>query len=165
MEERGFYRLGILWPLPPDMRGETTNKFAFALFNELRQRGFIEGQNLKIDYRAYAPHVDLTSQYAAELVKAEVDVIFAVGDLAIRAASERVCSKYRYIISCGLLLDEHRFAFVGLPLSKPPPSQEAILGLMNSCARLSFGTRLDSARNLRIFPEVSRHVISAQTSI
>jgi len=70
------------------MRGETTNKFAFALFNELRQHGFIEGQNLKIDYRAYPPHVDLTSQYAAELVKAEVDVILAAGELAIRAAQQ-----------------------------------------------------------------------------
>ena len=50
--------------------------------------GYIEGQNLTITYRAYAAHVDLTSQYASELVKAQVDVILAAGDVAIRAAQQ-----------------------------------------------------------------------------
>ena len=45
-------------------------------FRRTRRRGFIEGQNLSIDYRAYTAHVDLTSQYASELVKAQVDVIW-----------------------------------------------------------------------------------------
>jgi hypothetical protein len=40
-------------------------------FNELPRRGFIEGQNLTIDYRDFGPHADLISEYAAELVKAE----------------------------------------------------------------------------------------------
>ena len=44
------------------------------------------------------------------------------------------------------------------PLPKPPPSQEAILGLTNPRARLSFGTPLNSARNLRIFLLVSWRV-------
>jgi putative ABC transport system substrate-binding protein len=56
--------------------------------DELRQRGFIEGQNLTIDYRAWAQHVDLISDYAAEFVKARVDAISAGGDLAIRAAQQ-----------------------------------------------------------------------------
>ena len=59
-----------------------------AFFDELRRRGFIEGQNLTIDYRAFAPHVDLISQYAAELVKAQPDVIYAGGGMAIRAAQQ-----------------------------------------------------------------------------
>jgi putative ABC transport system substrate-binding protein len=34
------------------------------------------------------PHVDLISEYAAELVQARVDVISAGGDVAIRAAQQ-----------------------------------------------------------------------------
>jgi putative ABC transport system substrate-binding protein len=58
-------------------------------FDELRRRGFIEGQNLTVEYRAYGLHLDLISQYAAELVKARVDVITTAGtDDTIRAAQQ-----------------------------------------------------------------------------
>jgi len=46
-----------------------------AMFNELRRSGFIEGQNLTIDWRVYGLHIDLVP----ELVKAKVDVIYASG--------------------------------------------------------------------------------------
>ena len=59
-----------------------------AFFDELRRRGFIEGQNLTVEYRAYGQHVDLISQYAAELVKARVDVIVTAGDEAVRAIQQ-----------------------------------------------------------------------------
>ena len=61
------YHLGCLLPNPP-------NEYV-AFFDGLRRRGFIEGQNLTVEYRAYGQHVDLIPQYAAELVKARVDVI------------------------------------------------------------------------------------------
>src|SRR6476660_2599208 len=57
-----------------------------AMFDELRRFGFIEGQNLTIHWRQYTLHIDLISEFAADLVKAKVDVIYAVGDAAIRAA-------------------------------------------------------------------------------
>ncbi len=57
-----------------------------AMFDELRRFGFIEGQNLTIDWRQYTLHTDLISELAAELVKSKVDVIYASGDAAIRAA-------------------------------------------------------------------------------
>jgi putative ABC transport system substrate-binding protein len=51
--------------------------------------GFIEGQNLTVDYRdAYAHHIEKLSEWAAELVKARVDVITTVGDLGVRAAQD-----------------------------------------------------------------------------
>ena len=50
--------------------------------------GFIEGQNLTVSCRDFAQHSDLSSEYAAELVKAKVDVIVAYGDAAIRAAQQ-----------------------------------------------------------------------------
>jgi putative ABC transport system substrate-binding protein len=58
------------------------------MFDELRQLGFIEGQNLTIVWRAYALHVDLIPEFAAELVKSKVDVIYASGDAGIRAAQQ-----------------------------------------------------------------------------
>jgi putative ABC transport system substrate-binding protein len=50
----------------------------------MRRLGFIEGQNLTVDYRAYAQHIDKLSEWAAELSRA----LTTVGDLAIRAAQE-----------------------------------------------------------------------------
>jgi putative tryptophan/tyrosine transport system substrate-binding protein len=76
------YRLGCLLPFTRDVPVNV------AFFDEVRRRGFIEGQNLTIDYRAFAPHVDLISQYAAELVKAQPDVIYAGGGAAIRAVQQ-----------------------------------------------------------------------------
>jgi putative tryptophan/tyrosine transport system substrate-binding protein len=53
-----------------------------------RRGGFIEGQNLAVEYRAFGQHVDLISQYAAELVRARVDVIAAAGEVAVRALQQ-----------------------------------------------------------------------------
>jgi putative ABC transport system substrate-binding protein len=76
------YRLGCLLPLTRDA---PTN---VAFIEELRRRGFIEGQNLTLEWRAYGLHPDLISQYAAELVKARVDVIVTAGDEALRALQQ-----------------------------------------------------------------------------
>jgi putative ABC transport system substrate-binding protein len=59
-----------------------------AFFNELRRRGFIEGQNLAVEYRAFGIRFDLISQYTAELVKAQPDVIYAGGAAAVRAVQQ-----------------------------------------------------------------------------
>ena len=56
-----------------------------ALFDQLKQVGFVEGQNLTIDFRGYSQQVDLVSQFARELVSGSPDVIVAGGDIAIRA--------------------------------------------------------------------------------
>jgi putative tryptophan/tyrosine transport system substrate-binding protein len=56
-----------------------------ALFDELQRFGFIEGQNLTIEWRSYGSF-DLIPELAAEFVKSKVDVIYASGDAGIRAA-------------------------------------------------------------------------------
>jgi hypothetical protein len=74
------YRLGCLVPWSWDWQRRALASDVpvnVAFFDEVRRRGFIEGQNLTIDYRAFAGHVDLISQYAAELIKAQPDVIYA----------------------------------------------------------------------------------------
>ncbi len=57
-----------------------------AMFDELRRFGFIDGENLTTVWRQYTLHIDLISEFAADLVKSKVDVIYASGDAAIRAA-------------------------------------------------------------------------------
>ena len=66
------YRLGCLLLAPRDA------PIVVAFFDELRRHGFIEGQNLTVEYRLQ--HLDLNSRYAAELVEARVDVIATAGD-------------------------------------------------------------------------------------
>jgi hypothetical protein len=48
----------------------------------------IEGQNLMVEYRVDGQHVDLIPQYAAELVRARVDVIVAGSTDAVRAVQQ-----------------------------------------------------------------------------
>jgi putative ABC transport system substrate-binding protein len=76
------YRLGALLPHPRDV------PINVAFVEEFRRHGFIEGQNLEVEWRAYGLHFDLISQYAAELAKARVDVITTGGEEAIRAAQQ-----------------------------------------------------------------------------
>ena len=73
------YRVGGLSAVP------RISPPSVAMFGELRRLGFIEGQNLTIDWRVYALHIDLIPEFAAELVKAKVDVVYASGD-AVRVA-------------------------------------------------------------------------------
>ena len=76
-----IYRFGILEPF-------ADTPVSVRRIDELRRRGFVEGQNLTIYRRDFGPHVDLISQYAAELGKAKVDVIEAAGSVAPRAAQQ-----------------------------------------------------------------------------
>src|SRR4029077_15876956 len=74
------YRLGGLTPSPRD-----APHYA-ALFDQLRQLGFIEGQNLTIDWRGFGARTEQFRDIAVELLKAKSDVIFCAGDIAVRAA-------------------------------------------------------------------------------
>jgi putative ABC transport system substrate-binding protein len=68
------YHLGCLFASPRNWRAPSVAP-SVAMLDELRRFGFIEGQNLTIDWRSYALHIDLISGFAAELVKSKVDVI------------------------------------------------------------------------------------------
>jgi putative ABC transport system substrate-binding protein len=76
-----IYRYGILSPFADAV-------VPFRRIDELRRRGFVEGRNLTIYHRDFGLHVDLISQYAAELVKAHVDIIETAGSVATRAAQQ-----------------------------------------------------------------------------
>ena len=63
-----------------------------ALLDELRQLGFVEGQNLTVDWKGYGLSTEQFEQHAAELVNSGVDVIVAGGDAAVRAAQQATTS-------------------------------------------------------------------------
>src|SRR5262249_58081352 len=56
-------------------------------YRSLRERGYIEGQNIAVEYRYAEGKVDRAPELAAELVRLKVDIIVvAGGDSWIRAA-------------------------------------------------------------------------------
>jgi putative ABC transport system substrate-binding protein len=79
-----IYRFGILAPVADVPDGPE----ALRRIHELRRRGFIEGRNFTIYHRDFGLRFDMISQYADELVKAQVDVIEAAGSVAIRAVQQ-----------------------------------------------------------------------------
>ena len=76
------YRVGSLHLSPRNSPHQV------ALFDELRRHGFVEGQNLVVDARGYGLRIDQLAAHAAELVKAQVDVIICAGDAPVRAAQQ-----------------------------------------------------------------------------
>jgi putative tryptophan/tyrosine transport system substrate-binding protein len=76
------YRLGCLRAIPYDA------PITIAFFDELKRLGFVEGQNLKVEFRFFSQHSDLISQYAAELVRARVDVITTAGEETVVALQQ-----------------------------------------------------------------------------
>ena len=78
----GRYRIGVLETLPPDR-----NKANFgALLRGLREHGYIEGQNLQIEYRSADGHGDRFPALVADLISRGVDLIVTRGTPAAKAA-------------------------------------------------------------------------------
>jgi putative tryptophan/tyrosine transport system substrate-binding protein len=75
------YRVGAVSVNPPNA------PIIVAMFDGLRRLGFIEGQNLTIDWRTYGPSADLVSEFEA-LVKTQPNVIYAGGIASVRAAQK-----------------------------------------------------------------------------
>jgi putative tryptophan/tyrosine transport system substrate-binding protein len=78
-----IFRLGMMLPFPREAR-ESLGTID-AVVDELRRNGFVEGQNLAIEFRPWAPHLDLISEYAADLAARPLDVIAVGGPVAVRA--------------------------------------------------------------------------------
>jgi putative ABC transport system substrate-binding protein len=76
------YRIGVLSMTSPDLRSQT------AFFEELRLRGYVEGQNLVVERRNAAGRVDVLPALARELVALRPDLIVAATPPPSRAAKE-----------------------------------------------------------------------------
>lgn len=78
------YRIGML-----ETTSETANRANLDAFRKgLREAGYVEGQNVFIDYRSTEGQSDRYPQLAGELAKAKVDVIVTRGFAAARAANK-----------------------------------------------------------------------------
>ena len=75
-------RIGYLSSLSSS--SESTRSDAIRL--ALRERGYIEGQNIATEYRDTEGKIDRFSELAAELVRLKVDIILVSGDRGILAA-------------------------------------------------------------------------------
>jgi putative ABC transport system substrate-binding protein len=78
------YRIGVLDMVPPDIR--SPNQVAF--YEELRKRGYVEGQNLVVERRNAGGQPDQLPALARELVALRPDLIFASGPQPNRAVKD-----------------------------------------------------------------------------
>lgn len=78
---RKVYRVGVLLP-----GGLSIRRSAFH--QELRERSYVEGQNLVLEERWAEHHYERLPGLAVELVQANVDIIFAATSQSARAAQQ-----------------------------------------------------------------------------
>jgi len=81
-------RLGVLLFSDP---GSDPNMRAFR--ETLREHGYVEGQNLSIEYRHAEGHAERLAELAADLVRTKPDVIFTIGgDVSpfVKAATQTI---------------------------------------------------------------------------
>jgi ABC-type uncharacterized transport system substrate-binding protein len=81
------YRLGILFLVAPPPASDRTTQ-SILLPAALRELGYTEGQNLRVERRFAEGKRDRLPGLARELVQRRVDVIVAVGNEAIQAARD-----------------------------------------------------------------------------
>jgi ABC-type uncharacterized transport system substrate-binding protein len=80
------YRVGYLSPIPVAERGSNPS---FNIFRrEMRQRGYVEGQNFVLEHRFVEGSPGRDSEVVAELVRLNVDVIVAVSQPVVQAAKQ-----------------------------------------------------------------------------
>ena len=76
-------QIGYLSALDPASESARSESIRLAL----RERGYVEGQNIAIEYRYAEGKLERTPELAAELVRLKVDIIVAAGgDRVIRPA-------------------------------------------------------------------------------
>src|SRR5215813_10048683 len=126
-------RIGYLSSSDP----ATESTRAEAIRLALRERGYIEGQNITIEYRYSAGEQDRQPELAAELVRLKVDIIVvAGGDTVIRSAKN--ATKTVPIVLVGAGIDPVKTGFVE-SLARPGGN---VTGLTNLSRELG-GKRLE----------------------
>jgi putative ABC transport system substrate-binding protein len=92
-------RIGFLSTTDPQILARSLAAF----LQGLRDLGWIEGQNVRIEYRWAEGKVDRIPGFAAELVRLKVDVIVTAGIFALRALQQ--ATKTIPIVSAAILVD------------------------------------------------------------
>jgi putative ABC transport system substrate-binding protein len=141
------HRIGRLDAGPPDPSIE-------AFQQGLHDLGYVEGQNLVIEYRWAEGRADQLPHLAAELVRLNVEVIVARGNLATRAAKQAT-STIPIVISTGDPVGEGFVANLAHPGGN-------ITGLSNVAADLD-GKRLEFLKET--VPNLSRIAVCMQPTV
>jgi len=122
--DRRVYRVGVL-----ETVGIEVNPRDFGAFRTaLREAGYVEGENLAIDYRSSNGRAERMPELAAALVKSKVDVIVTRGDQAALVARHATSSVPIVMatsadpVSSGILRDlkRPRANVTGLHMMVPP---------------------------------------------
>ena len=132
----GSARLGILSPVP-----KLAPVIADSLSSALRRRGWVEGQNLRVEYRSTDGNAAKGLQLAKELVALRVDAVLAFTTataLAMRQVSEQV----PVVTWCGYPVE----AGLAASLSRPGGN---VTGVANYASAEVWGKFLEFLRDLR----------------
>jgi ABC-type uncharacterized transport system substrate-binding protein len=81
-QPKKVHPIGYLSNLSPSSESDRAEGIRLAL----RQRNYIEGQNIAIEFRYAERKSDRLPEFAADLVRRKVDIILVVGEQAVRAA-------------------------------------------------------------------------------
>lgn len=90
-------RIGVLSTLPAAYAAPYVEAGKAAL----KEAGYTEGQNVNIEYRFAGESLDRLQAQAAELVALKVDMLVAVGDLAVRTAQKATTTTPIIMVSGG----------------------------------------------------------------
>ena len=89
-QQKAMPVIGILGAVSPEVRGVQLNLAAFR--EGLAKMGFVEGQNVLVEYRWAERHFDRLPALAADLVGRKVDVIVTEGGDSTTFAAKRATS-------------------------------------------------------------------------
>src|SRR5262245_12795717 len=131
-QPKKFFRIGYFSSVSPT-NDAVSERFRLAL----RESGYVEGQNIVIEYRYAEGKVDRFAEFAAELVHLKVDLIVVSGGTTpIRAAMN--ATKTIPIVMVGLGLDPVKAGFIQ-SLARPGGN---VTGITNRNTELG-GKRLE----------------------
>ena len=96
-QPKKVHRIGYLSPF--DATRESTRSEAIRL--ALRERGYIEGQNIAIEYRYAEGKPDRFPELAAELVRLKVDIIVVLGGTRLIQAAKNASKTIPIVMTGG----------------------------------------------------------------
>ena len=95
-------RMGYLSSTDPASESDSAEAIRLAL----RERGYIEGQNIATEYRYAEGKTDRFPELLAELVRIKVDIILVSGDRGIRAAKNATITIPIVMVGVGPILSK-----------------------------------------------------------